>query len=303
MKILNQNADEKKRKSGVLLHPSSLPSSPGIGTLGKAAYSFIDWLHDAKQSLWQVLPLVPPAMAIHPTHLFQHLQETSLIDIDTLYKGYLWDEDMVLPDSIKNQNKAAVDFGALVQWKLPILKRAAKSYLFARVQQYKKQPENSEKDPYAHTSYIKFVRDNAYWLEDYALFMSIKDFHDKKAIEEGAENTIWFLYWPKDLAQRDEKALANWKKNNKDEIEQHKIIQFFFFVQWKLLKTYANEKGIKIIGDIPIFVAPDSSDVWAHKNSFNLTQMQNQSLLQVCHLIILAKQDSFGGTRSITGKL
>ena len=272
MKILNQNTEEKIRNSGILLHPTSLASSPGIGTLGQSAYQFIDWLHEAKQSLWQVLPLGPTGYGDSPYASFSTFAGNPLlIDIDTLYKkGYLWDEDMVLPDSIKNQNKAAVDFGALVQWKLPILKRAAKSYLFARVQQYKKQSDNSAKDPYAHTSYIKFVRDNAYWLEDYALFMSIKDFHDKKAIEEGAENTIWFLYWPKDLAQRDEKALANWKKNNKDEIEQYKIIQFFFFVQWKLLKTYANERGIKIIGDIPIFVAPDSSDVWAHKKFFQL---------------------------------
>ncbi|HQC27500.1 MAG TPA: 4-alpha-glucanotransferase, partial [Treponemataceae bacterium] len=180
MKILNQNTEEKIRNSGILLHPTSLASSPGIGTLGESAYQFIDWLHEAKQSLWQVLPLGPTGYGDSPYASFSTFAGNPLlIDIDTLYKkGYLWDEDMVLPDSIKNQNKAAVDFGALVQWKLPILKRAAKSYLFARVQQYKKQPENSEKDPYAHTSYIKFVRDNAYWLEDYALFMSIKDFYD-----------------------------------------------------------------------------------------------------------------------------
>lgn len=272
MKILNQNADEKKRKSGVLLHPSSLPSSPGIGTLGKAAYSFIDWLESAKQNLWQVLPLGPTGYGNSPYASFSTFAGNPLlIDIDVLYKkGYLWDEDMILPNEIKNLKENEIDFGALVQWKMPILKRAAKSYLFARVQQYTKPTSETEEDPYAHRSYISFVKDNAYWLDDYTLFMSIKESYDAKAEKNNVENPVWFLYWPKELIHREDKAIRNWKQTNKDNIELYKIIQFFFFVQWKQLKNYAHSKGIEIIGDIPIFVAPDSCDLWANKKYFQL---------------------------------
>lgn len=272
MKILNQNTDEKIRNSGILLHPTSLPSSPGIGTLGESAYLFVDWLYESKQTLWQILPLGPTGYGDSPYASFSTFAGNPLlIDIDCLYKkGYLWDQDMILPEAIKNADPSLVNFEAISEWKIPVLKRAAKSYLFARVQQYKKSTNESEADPYAHRSYIQFVKDNAYWLDDYALFMSIKEKYDAEAEKEQVENAVWFLYWPKELVNRDEKALSNWKKTHKDEIELHKIMQFFFFVQWKLLKNYANTKGIEIIGDIPIFVASDSCDVWANKKYFQL---------------------------------
>ncbi len=245
------------RKSGVLLHPTSLPGTFGIGTIGKPAYDFVDWLKSAGQSLWQILPLGPTGYGDSPYASFSTFAGNPLlIDLDMLVeKGWCNKKDIAPADYIKKTGN--VDFGAVVWWKTPILKKAALYFL-----------ENaSEEDKKA---YKDFVKAKASWLEKFAIFMSIKNFYDAKASEEKPENSIWYAYWPKKLASCQEEAVLEWKKEHKTEVEVYKVIQFFFEYQWQRLKKYANEAGIQLIGDIPIFVAPDSADVWSNQEFFQL---------------------------------
>ena len=247
------------RSSGVLLHPTSLPDTPGIGTIGKQAFKFIDWLVSAGQSLWQVLPLGPTGYGDSPYASFSTFAgQPLIIDLEELIKDNLLSyDDTVAPPYIKNNGP--IDFGAVVFWKNPILKKAA-----ANFQKKTAHPLRKE--------YEEFLKEKKDWLDEYALFMDIKSFYDEKAQQENLTGRMWSNFWPHDLAVHDEKAVNEWKKEHKESIEQQKIIQFFFFHQWNKLKKYANSKGISIIGDIPIFVAPDSVDVWANQSLFQLNE-------------------------------
>lgn len=247
-----------ERKSGILLHPTSFPSSYGIGTLGAAAYKFIDWLVSAGQSLWQVLPLGPTGYGDSPYASFSTFAGNPLlIDLDSLVEnGWANKKDIKPIDYIKKDGN--VDFGAVVWWKMPILRKCAKYFL-----------ENITEDD--KKEYKNFCK-KSHWLENFALFMSIKTVYDLKAQEEKAENSIWYSYWPKELSTHQELALANWKKEHAEDVELYKVIQFFFDYQWRKLKRYANENGISIIGDIPIFVAADSADVWSNQEYFQLSE-------------------------------
>ena len=246
-----------ERKSGILLHPTSLPGTPGIGTIGKPAYAFIDWLVDAGQSLWQVLPLGPTGYGDSPYASFSTFAGNPLlIDLDDLVaRGWLSKKDARPPEYIKNTGN--VDFGAVVWWKLPVLKKAASVFL-----------ERAGDEALAQ--YKEFCKSKKAWLNDYALFMSIKAFYDQKAAEEKPASSIWHSWWPRPLALHKPEALEEWGRAHKADVEVYKIIQFFFNVQWTALKAYANENGISIIGDIPIFVAPDSADVWSNQSLFQL---------------------------------
>lgn len=245
------------RRSGVLLHPTSLPGTPGIGTLGKYAYDFVDWLAEAGQSLWQVLPLGPTGYGDSPYASFSTFAGNPLIiDLDLLVKkGWANRKDIVPPEYIKNTGN--VDFGSVVWWKTPVLKKCAEYFA-----------ENAA--PEDKAAYKAFCKAKAGWLNDYSLFMSIKQVYDKKAADEQAPSSMWNVYWPKELGCHEEQALKNWQNEHKAEIEAIKIIQFFFDWQWNELKSYAADKEIKLIGDIPIFVAPDSADVWANQKLFQL---------------------------------
>lgn len=245
------------RKSGVLLHPTSLPGTYGIGTLGDYAYKFVDWLCDASQSLWQILPLGPTGYGDSPYASFSTFAGNPLlIDLDKLLKrGWALKEDIKPASYIKKTDN--VDFGSVVWWKTPVLKKCASYFL-----------KNASKDD--KSLYSSFCKEKKSWLDDFSIFMSIKSVYDKKASEEKAENSIWYAYWPKELAKHNEDALLEWKKNHKEDIEIYKVIQFFFEIQWSELKSYANDNGISIIGDIPIFVAIDSADVWANQKYFQL---------------------------------
>lgn len=247
------------RKSGVLLHPTSLPGTNGIGTLGSYAYKFIDWLVDAGQSLWQVLPLGPTGYGDSPYASFSTFAGNPLIiDLDKLVeKGWALKSDIKAADYIKKDGN--VDFGAVVWWKTPVLKKSAQFFL-----------ENCSAED--KKLYEEFCKAKKSWLEDFSLFMSIKSVYDAKAAEEKPVNSMWYAYWPKELAAHNEDALKQWKKEHKLDVELYKVIQFFFDVQWNELKTYANENGISIIGDIPIFVAPDSADVWSNQKYFQLDE-------------------------------
>lgn len=246
-----------ERSAGILLHPTSLPNNEGIGTLGKSAYQFIDWLHSAKIGLWQVLPLGPTGYGDSPYASFSSFAGNPLlIDLDMLVEqGLLEKEDIQLPEWLSSDGD--IDFGSVVYWKIPLLKKAARCFL------------DKKEAPYIH--YTNFCSGKKH-LHEYALFMSIKEVYDKKAAEASLFGKLWNNYWPKELALHQADALAAWETAHADAIEIQKVIQFFFFEQWRKLKTYAHQKNILIIGDIPIFVAPDSSDVWANQSLFQLTK-------------------------------
>ncbi len=243
-----------RRSSGILLHPTSLPGSPGIGTLGKEAYRFVDWLAEARQTLWQILPLGPTGYGDSPYASFSTFAGNPLlIDLATLVtEGLLSREECEPPAHIGDTGP--VDFGAVVHWKNPLLRVAARKFAAAG----------------GTPEYAAFAKAQAYWLDDYALFRDIKSHYDQEAAKAGLQGKLWNNYWPKELATRDMKALREWKTAHAGGIEEERIIQFFFFRQWTALKSYANSKGISIIGDIPIFVAADSSDVWANQSLFQL---------------------------------
>jgi len=248
-----------ERKSGVLVHPTSLPGSYGIGTIGKPSYDFIDWLVEAGQTLWQVLPLGPTGYGDSPYASFSTFAGNPLIiDLDMLVeKGWALKSDIGAADYIKKYGN--VDFGAVVWWKTPVLKKCAKYFL-----------DNANADDIK--AYKTFCKEKNSWLENFALFMSIKSVYDAKASEEKPANSMWNYYWPKNLARCEDEALSEWKKEHSEDVEIYKVIQFFFDFEWNALKSYANENGISIIGDIPIFVAPDSADVWANQRYFQLDE-------------------------------
>ncbi len=246
------------RSSGILLHPTSLPGSPGIGTMGDQARRFIDWLHEGHQSLWQILPISPTGYGDSPYQSFStYAGNPLIIDLDMLARdGWLDAPQIIPPPYITTGSK--VDFGSVVWWKIPILKTAARQFL-------------QRATPDTRTAYEAFKNDSASWLDNYAVFMSIKEFFDAKAQEEKIWGAMWSNYWPKDLASHDPKAVSRWHAEHVTECEVHKVIQFFFFTQWHSLKEYARNEGISIIGDVPIFVAADSADVWANQHLFQLS--------------------------------
>ncbi|QTQ13122.1 4-alpha-glucanotransferase [Treponema parvum] len=247
-----------KRASGILLHPTSLPGSPGIGTIGKNAFDFIDWLSEANQTLWQILPSGPTGYGDSPYASFSTFAGNPLlIDLDILVKEGVLDKDQASPPEYIRTN-GNVDFGSVVYWKKPLLKTAAVQFL-------------TRADLKTKRNYELFKAENAFWLDTYAVFMSIKEIYDAKAQKEGVANSMWNAYWPEELKKCNADAVEKWQKDYETDCEIQKAIQYFYFSQWNALKKYANGKGISIIGDIPIFVASDSADVWANQKLFRLT--------------------------------
>lgn len=249
-----------RRASGILLHPSSLPGPYGIGDIGKNAYTFIDWLVEAGQSLWQVLPLGPTGYGDSPYAAFSTFAgNPTLIGFDSLLAaGYLLEQDFTgQPESPED----SVDFGAIIPWKRQLVFLAAERFLTA-----------ATADDW--TAFEAFKVEEAWWLDDYALFMDIKEAQDALALAEKKHGAMWSNYWPTELALRSAPAMAEWKADpvKARSIERRKIVQFFFFSQWLALKNYANERGVSIIGDLPIFVAADSVDVWANRELFQLDE-------------------------------
>lgn len=232
-----------------MLHPTSFPGRYGIGDFGDAAYRFVDFLADSKLSLWQMLPLGPTGYADSPYQCFSAFAGNALlISPDKLVEaGYLPETAVT---RIPNFPTHAVDFGPVIQYKMDLLKQAHDHFL-------------AEGTAVQQDVFHQFCREQASWLEDYALFMALKHHHMHR--HGGVWNT-----WPRPIALREPQAMQAWSTRLADDVALHKFLQFLFFQQWLDLKIYANEKGIRIIGDIPIFVAFDSADVWANPDLFYL---------------------------------
>jgi 4-alpha-glucanotransferase len=244
-----------KRSSGILLHPTSLPSPYGIGDLGPQAFQFIDWLASTGCKLWQILPLGPTGYGDSPYQCFSAFAGNPyLISPDDLFEnGLLTQADL---DMMKeNANASKVDFGLVIPRKLNLLTQA-----FSR---FDSAPESLQKE------FKKFCKQNASWLDDFALFMALKESNGG-----GAWNV-----WSDKLKRRDEAELKRAKKELSHEIKKYAFYQFLFFRQWNKLRAYANSKGIQIIGDVPIFVAYDSADVWAHPELFFLDKHSNPTVV------------------------
>lgn len=237
-----------KRASGILLHPTSLPGIFGSGDIGQDAYRFIDWLASAGQTYWQVLPLgeIGPGNSPYMSSS-AFAGNILLIDIAELATQGWLDQHELIPHPGFSQSK--VDFALVQPFRMELLRRAAQHF-FA---------EGSKK---MRNAYDKFCHAENEWLEDYALFMTI-------SAQQGMQE--WSC-WPDGLAHRDKQALGNIKTDHADEIGFWKFCQWCFMRQWKLLKKYANSHGIRIIGDVPIFVAYQSADVWAHNELFDLDE-------------------------------
>ena len=243
-----------KRSSGVLAHVTSLPSPHGVGTMGKAAYDFVDFLAAARQTYWQVLPLGHTGFGDSPYQCFSAAAGNPyLIDLDLLVEGGLLTAAEVRAGDFEASPDEA-DFEQLADTRWPLFRKAyrrADDALRARI--------------------AAFCEENAAWLPDYALFMALK--------EEKYHNMPVYL-WP-DKAVRDRKpaALEKAAAELRDEIDFRIFLQYVFFQQWNALHAYANEKGIQIIGDIPIYVSADSSDVWTHPTLFKLKADRSPKLV------------------------
>ena len=234
-----------ERSSGILFHPTSLPGKYGIGTLGKEAYAFIDFLKKSRQKLWQIFPLGPTGYGDSPYQSFSSFAGNPyLIDFDLLIEAHLLSEED-LRDVFFGDNEEYIDYGAIYNQKYPLLRKAYENF---------KSSDNHEmKENLEH-----FKRENASWLNDYSLYISLKNHF----------NGLPWNEWAHDIKNREHGAMEHYRNELADDIEYHNFIQFLFFKQWGDVKRYANENGIKIIGDIPIFVAADSSDAWANPEIF-----------------------------------
>ena len=230
-----------KRASGVLLPVASLPSKYGIGCFSKEAYDFIDKLKEAGQSYWQILPLAPTSYGDSPYQSFSSFAGNPyFIDLETLIEdGLLTKKECDACDFGSDPKK--IDYGKIYEERFPLLKLA-----------YERSDIHGDPD------FEKFVRENAGWLEDYALFMAVKQCFGGASWSE----------WAEDIRKRWGYSMDYYKREYAENIEFYKYIQYLFHVQWKRLKAYANENGIQIIGDIPIYVAFDSSDAWANPAMF-----------------------------------
>lgn len=243
------------RFSGILMHISSLPSPYGIGTLGIDAYKFIDFLHEAKQHYWQILPVCPTSYGDSPYQSFStHAGNPYFIDFDMLCEdGLLRKSDYDKLDWGKD--KARVDYEKLYNNRFCVLRKAYSHF------------KDSDK-----TDFYKFLEKHERWISNYALFMAIKETHNGKC----------WLEWDEALKMRDSHALWCFKEDNQAEVEFWEFVQYIFYSQWDKLRGYANENGIEIIGDLPIYVAMDSADVWVSPDLFDLDETLTPKTVAGC---------------------
>ncbi len=244
-----------KRASGVLLHISSLPGDYGIGTLGEAAYRFVDFLRQAGQTYWQILPVCPTGHGNSPYQSFSGFAGNSLlIDPARLAdEGYITAAELAACVAVGDATR--VDFAAVDKSRAALFAAAYPRFIAA-----------------PPADFAAFCRDNAAWLEDYALFMALRE----------AQGGVPLWEWDASLRARRPKALAAWRAWCADRVLYHQMLQYFFYRQWAALKNYANRNGIYIIGDLPIYVAGDSADVWASPHLFELDGDGRPTLVAGC---------------------
>jgi len=235
-----------ERSSGILLHLSSLPGEEGIGSMGKDAYQFIDFLAKTKQKIWQILPLGPVGYGNSPYQCYSAFAGNPMfIDLQLLVNDRLISKNSITDQHFKTR---MVEFERVEQWKLILFKEAYEGF---------KVNFNRYKD-----DYDDFMRHHSWWLNDYALFRALKTKNGE---------TVWNT-WDKELVVRQPEVIEKAKIELAEQIDFHRFIQFIFFRQWYKLKTYANSKGVMIFGDIPLYVSFDSVDVWANQDIFILDE-------------------------------
>ena len=247
-----------KRSSGVLMHITSLPEEEGIGTFGEKAYEFIDFLKASNQRYWQILPLGPVGYGNSPYQAYSAFAGNMyMIDLRKLKKEGLLAKNTNINLNPNSENCEKVNFEVITKAKEVLLRKAYKA---------------SKKDERITMQIEEFAKENTSWLEDYSLFMALKEALKKVSWQE----------WDQKLKQRDQVTLDKYKERFKDEIEFWKFTQYEFFKQWYELKDYANQSGIEIIGDIPIYVSIDSSDTWANPDLFKLDDTYKPTMVAGC---------------------
>jgi len=257
-----------KRGSGILLHITSLPSPYGIGAFGKEAYEFVDFLKEAGQSYWQILPLGMTSFGDSPYQSFSaYAGNPYFIDLNILIEAGCLKEDELI-DIDFGDDEDEVDYEKVFLNRMPILRSAYRRAI------------KEKRD-----EIVAFKEENIDWIDDYSLYMTAKTDHDLKSWQE----------WDEDIKLRKPEAIKYYRNNFEDEINFWVYLQYEFFKQWNSLKKYANDNGIEIIGDIPIYVAEDSADVWANSNLFLLDEELRPTKVAGC------PPDAFSETGQLWG--
>lgn len=256
------------RRSGMLLPITSLPSKYGIGSFSKEAYDFIDMLQNAGQRLWQILPIGPTGQGDSPYQSFSTFAGNPyFIDLDELVREGLLSEDECNSYDW-GDNESYIDYEKICLSRFKILNIA-----------YKRSQIR------LNNEFNEYCENNKWWLHDYALYMAIKDSYNGQSWTE----------WNQDIKSRKEEAILSYEEKLREEIEFYKYLQYLFYKQWNKLKSYANEKGISIIGDIPIYVSLDSADTWANPELFQLNEECTPTAVAGC------PPDSFSETGQLWG--
>jgi 4-alpha-glucanotransferase len=244
-----------QRSAGVLLHITCLPSPLGTGDLGPSARAYVDWLADAGATWWQILPLHPPGPGNSPYSAHSTFAGSELlISPEIMAEQGLLSQNYVINHPEFNDN--TVEFAAVAEWRKTLLRRA-----FERLE--------DNPLPAMAADFELFGKQNAFWLDDYSMYSALKSSFS------GAD----FRDWPEQFRRRDSKALSNWRSEHEREIRFVAFCQFQFFRQLELLRDHARSRGVKLLGDVPIFVAPDSADVWAHPEVFRLDDKGNPEVV------------------------
>lgn len=243
-----------QRLSGVLLHPTSLPGPYGIGDLGPQARDWVNFLEETRSGLWQVLPLGPTGYGDSPYQCFSTFAGNPFLisPDDLIEEGLLHPNDLAdLPDF----NPGAVDYGNVIYQKMDLLHKSYENFRYGGKK--------------IHKEAGLFYSEQEAWLEDYALFMALKEFHGGKPWTD----------WEEKFRDRDPGALESFKEERNHAVQRQKFYQFLFYKQWARLRDFANRKGVRIIGDVPIFIAHDSADAWVHRGLLHLDEDGNPTVV------------------------